>query len=187
MMLRRLAAIGLAWLVGTASATTVLEYPPLARDGLIAVSEAQTSTFHDWPAVHRQADSIVQQWQNEVPTLAWTRIQLDLYVKHKMMPTRGARGLALVHVAMHDALMLAQAGGHDERLAISMAAAQVLGYLFVAEERAFDRLSFAVAARLTGKPMTSLPGPAMRSLQLGYEVGQAVVVGADRTLTTRAD
>lgn len=181
MNLERRFVLGLAWLVvtGVTKATTVLEYPPLAHDGLIAVSQVQASSFHDWPAVHRQAEGIVQQWESEVPTLAWTRIQLDLYVKHKMMPTRGARGLALMHVAMHDAYELAQAGGQDERLAISMAAAQVLGYLFVAEERAFDRLSFAVAAKLTGQPMTALPHGAMQSLQLGYEVGQSVVRHAE--------
>lgn len=69
---------------------------------------APQSVFHAWAAAQTEADKIITAWQSEPVTLPWTRVQLASYVKHKMMPTRGARGLALVHVAMHDAYLLAQ-------------------------------------------------------------------------------
>jgi hypothetical protein len=172
-----------AWLLSlglAASARPLLEHAPLAAALPPAVLAIPHSAFHDWPSVHQKAASVVEQWRTEPPTLAWTRIQLDLFVKHKMMPTRGARGLALMHVAMHDAQELALARGQDSRLAISMAAAQVLGYLFAAEERAFDRLSFAVAAKLSGQALGELSDADRQAMQLGYEAGRAVVRHAEQ-------
>ncbi|TDR34531.1 PAP2 superfamily protein, partial [Tahibacter aquaticus] len=93
----------------------------------------------------------------------------------KAMPTRGARGLALVHVAMYDAYQLAQAQSLEPRLVVSMAAAQVLAYLFPAEERAFDRIAFAVAARLSQSPRDQLPEAAKQALALGQTVGRRVI------------
>lgn len=163
-----------------ALARPLLEHAPLAAALPPAVLAIPHSAFHDWPSVHQKAASVVEQWRTEPPTLAWTRIQLDLFVKHKMMPTRGARGLALMHVAMHDAQELALARGQDTRLALSMAAAQVLGYLFAAEERAFDRLSFALAAKLSGQALGALSDADRQAMQLGYEVGRTTVRHAEQ-------
>jgi len=182
---RKLAAIGLM-LLGfcTASlARPILDYPALDQDGLNAAPlEPPQSAFHAWETVRAEAARMVEGWASEPASLAWTRLQLGRYIKHKMMPTRGARGLALVHVAMHDALELARQRGLDAsegRLALSMAAAQVLGYLFVAEEKAFDRLAFSIAAQQTGRTPETLPPEACAALRLGLEVGQRVVRHAE--------
>lgn len=176
----KLAALCCVFLTPSVQAGTVLDYAQTAL--LLELPKPVQSNFHDWPSVHAEAALILSQWQQEPPTLAWTRVQLQRYVKHKMMPTRGARGLALTHVAMADALELAHGQGLDagqSRLALAMAAAQVLGYLFVAEERAFDRLVFALAAQQSGRPVDRLPPEVMAALSLGHAVGRAVLVRAE--------
>jgi membrane-associated phospholipid phosphatase len=172
---RLVAAALLVYAAGHAAAKPLLGSAPAQAPLPVAVQTIPHSAFHGWPEVHQRAAAVVDQWRNEPVTLPWTRIQLDLYVKHKMMPTRGARGLALMHVAMHDALELAQTHGLDSKLAVSMAASQVLGYLFTAEERAFDRLSFAIAAKVTGQSMDNLSPAALQAIRLGYDVGQAAI------------
>ncbi|MEO7343551.1 MAG: hypothetical protein ABIU85_01820, partial [Methylotenera sp.] len=47
---------------------------------------------------------------NEPVTLAWTNLELDMLVKHKIMPGRAARALAMMHVVMHNALVAARSG-----------------------------------------------------------------------------
>lgn len=162
-----------------ACAETVLRYPGADAAVQAGGPAAPQSAFHSDDAADAEAARIIASWAAEPVTIAWTRIQLGRYVKHKMMPTRGARGLALVHVAMHDALVLAAQRGLDPRLAVSMAAAQVLGYLFVAEERAFDRIALRVAARLSGRADGTLPEALHRALALGAYVGGWVVKYAE--------
>lgn len=135
-----------------------------------------TSEFHDWQPAQDDAGKILAAWRaGEAVTLPWTRIQLDRYVRHKAMPTRGARGLALVHVAMHDAYELAVQRKLEPRLAVSMAAAQVLAYLFPAEERAFDRIVFELAAQLGSTAREQLSPPALDALRLGLAVGKRAI------------
>lgn len=180
MKIERLVVAMLLCAVGLATARPLLGYAPASAPLPAAVQSIPQSAFHAWAEVHQKAGAVVEQWRTEPVTMPWTRLQLDLYVKHKMMPTRGARGLALMHVAMHDALDLAQTHGLDSKLAVSMAASQVLGYLFVAEERAFDRLSFAIAAKVTGQSMEALSESALQSIRLGYDVGQAAIHRAEQ-------
>ena len=61
-----------------------------------------------------------------------------------------------------------------------MAAAKVLGYLFVAEERAFDRIAFAIAGIKNTVAEDALPESAKQALQLGYQVGQMLVDYAEQ-------
>lgn len=156
-----------------AVAGLVLDYPKdIAGGNSVTVPE---TAFHDWQAAEGEAKTIVEAWRNEPISVPWTRIQLARYIKHKAMPTRGARGLALVHVAMHDAYDLARRNRLEPRLAVSMAAARVLGYQFVAEERAFDRIAFCVAAQLDGTSRETLSADTRRALALGRAVGERVV------------
>ncbi|MEO8671991.1 MAG: vanadium-dependent haloperoxidase [Tahibacter sp.] len=156
-----------------ATARPILDYPRnVGKDDHVGLPQ---SAFHDWKAAEAEAATIVAAWKVEPVSVPWTRLQLARYIKHKASPTRGARGLALVHVAMHDAYELAMQRKLDARLAVSMAAARVLGYQFIAEERAFDRVAYSVAAALTGASRESLPAEANLALQLGHAVGERVV------------
>lgn len=156
-------------------AATLLKYPAFDPARQREEIQLSVSAFHAADQARDEAARIMKAWQTEPVTLPWTRLQLERYVKHKMAPSRGARGLALVHVAMHDALALAGQNPLDRRLAVSMAAAQVLGYLFVAEEKAFDRIVLALAEQATGARADALPVAAQSALALGRHVGQRVV------------
>ena len=137
------------------------------------------SVFHDWEKAGVEAAGMVKSWASEPPGLAWTRLQLSMHVKHKVSPTRAARGLALMHVAMRDAALAAKTCGHDVALAQSMAAAHVLGYLFNAEERSFDRIVFELAARYRGHARDRPDDASARALSLGYEIGRQLVAHGD--------
>jgi hypothetical protein len=70
------------------------------------------------------------------PTLYWTRSALDLIVKYQLNPLRASRVLALVHVAMHDALVRGVRGGGEETvawIAVHRAASLTLADLFPQE------------------------------------------------------
>src|SRR5207245_2168801 len=70
------------------------------------------------------------------PSLYWTRTVLDLIVKHRLNPVRASRVLALLHAAMHDALVRGIGGAQDERIAwiaVHRAASLVLADLFPEE------------------------------------------------------
>lgn len=179
-LLRSLAGLVLMFSAAFAQAAitraTVLDYSGLAQSSEVSLPQ---SAFHDWTQAEQEADVILAAWSNEPMTLAWTRIQLERYVKHKVSPTRGARGLALMHVAMHDALLLAEAKKLDAQLAVSMAASRVLGYQFPAEERAFDRTVFALAAKRSGVAREALSEVSKASIALGHEVGERVVARAE--------
>lgn len=165
---------------GKSAARTILSYseaaPGAAPPGAAMFPQ---SAFHGWEIADAEAQKVIARWQSESLTLPWTRIQLERHVKHKISPTRAARGLALTHVAMHDAYVLAMQRNLPPRLVVSMAAAQVLGYLFIAEEKAFDRIVFAIAARSTQTRPESLPAQALRALEAGYAIGQHVVSHGD--------
>jgi membrane-associated phospholipid phosphatase len=169
----------LLWLAPFAAlqAKLILDYPQPLYSETILVPPA--TAFHDWQAAEAEATVIVAAWKDEPVSLAWTRIQLARYVKHKAMPTRGARGLALMHVAMHDAYELALVRKRDPHVAVSMAAARVLGYQFMAEERAFDRIALAAAAQLAGTSRDQLPAATRDALQIGLAVGERVVQHAE--------
>lgn len=159
---------------------TILDYPAIPSAQSVSTSLAPpTSAFHAWQSADAEAQRMIASWKDEPLTVPWTRIQLERYVKHKMMPTRGARGLALVHVAMHDALRIAEQRHVSGRLAVSMAAAQALGYLFPAEERAFDRIAFCAAARLHDAKPEALPAHVTLALAIGQKVGERVIAYAE--------
>ncbi len=157
---------------------TILNYQPtqLATHSLRLHKQ---SVFHSNEGAIQEAKLIEDAWRTEPLTVPWTRLLLVRYVKHKMMPTRGARGLALVHVAMHDAYQLAHNQGLNPKLAVSMAAAQVLGYLFVAEEGQFDRIATALSESEQRKHDATHAVALEKALLLGSQVGAAVVAQAE--------
>lgn len=161
------------------TAKTVLDYDAIDRKREVVVP---ISAFHDWQEPAAEASVVLAAWTTEPAALAWTRIQLARHIKHKTMPTRGARGLALMHVAMHDAYKMAvaeSANAASARLTMSMAAAGVLGYLYVAEERAFVRIAFEIAAQSKGVSREKLSAEILRAFALGAAVAAKVIQRAE--------
>jgi hypothetical protein len=164
-----------------AAKATVLDYAPSDIKS-VAQFALPESAFHDWTQAQAEANIVLKAWEAEPASLAWTRIQLARHIKHKTMPTRGARGLALMHVAMHDAYQLAITAGKGTevaRLAMSMAAAELLGYLYTAEERAFVRIAFEIAAASAKTDRERLPLDALAAFALGAAVAAKVIRHAE--------
>jgi hypothetical protein len=161
------------------SAGTILEYPRGTGEQPLASPAVPESAFHAWEGAQTEADAVLAAWKEEPVTVPWTRIQLERHIKQKVTPTRGARGLALVHVAMHDAYALAVAHHIEPKLAISMAAAQVLAYLYPAEEQGFARIAFSIAAKMSRAQPESLPASALQALALGQVVGNRAIERAE--------
>lgn len=128
------------------------------------------SVFHDNAAAVADADRLIEGWKSEPVTIGWTRIQLGLHIKHKTMPTRGARGLALVHVAMHDAYTLAGSMDAEPRVAVSQSAADVLSYLYPAEEKSFQR----IVEQLSQQHQPGTGGDDARSASVSRRLGRVV-------------
>lgn len=125
------------------------------------------------------------------PTMAWTQVATDSFMKHKTSPNRAARALAILHVAMHDAWFFV-----DERcdaitrsaclpnaraLAVNAAAARVLRYVFIAEEGNFDRYVHQLA--FAGKPANDASitqiAEQKKWLAVGQIIGEAAVQHAE--------
>jgi len=171
-MIRALLGAALSLYFLSAHAALILDYPAIVTD---VSPKPPVSAFHDWTEANAAADLIVAAWKTEPASLSLTRLQLSLHIKHKTMPTRGARGLALMHVAMHEAYQLAIEQKQEPRLAMLMASASVLSYLYVPEEREFERITFAVAAKITGKLPETLSVTTLQAFSLGKAVGERVM------------
>ncbi len=125
------------------------------------------------------------------PTLAWTQVATDSFMKHKTSPNRAARALAILHVAMHDAwhfvdaLCGATGSGAclpDARvLAVNASAARVLRYVFVAEESNFDRYvqQLAFASGHANNVALTLIAEQKKWLAVGQLIGEAAVKHAE--------
>ncbi|AVP96156.1 hypothetical protein C7S18_02635 [Ahniella affigens] len=135
------------------------------------------SVFHDHTEADADAAVLIESWQTEPASLGWTRIQIARHIKHKAMPTRAARGLALVHVAMHDAYVRAPNLPLTRRFALSQAAADVLSYLYPAEEDAFQRIVDQLIDRLGGD---TPPADISLAQRIGRNAAQTVIARAER-------
>lgn len=151
---------------------TILEYPSYNFSNVISIPE---SSFHDWKQAETEAQSIISDWENSAISVPWTKLQLQRYIKHKIMPGRSARGLALTHVAMYDALIVAKDKNLDQHLAVSMAAAEVLAYIFPAEERAFMRTIYSLASLKYATKREKLPTKLLNSIKLGQIIANHVI------------
>jgi membrane-associated phospholipid phosphatase len=196
---------------GNGRQTTILDYPAIDMSvGVPAASFDQKQELARLEAVQRarpaNSPEVIRRWSGEAVTLPWTRLMLEMFVKHKISPTRAARGAALLHVAMHDALVLARGqakvrgiqspslqesqaaatGVEPERYgipsmhaAVASAAAGVLGYLFPSEQSNFDRIAEQVGqSRLWAG--ADFPLGVEFGLALGKQVGERVVGYAER-------
>jgi len=135
------------------------------------------SVFHNSEEADKDAAVLIESWKTESANIGWTRIQIARHIKHKAMPTRGARGLALVHVAMHDAWLRAPTLPLARRFALSQAAADVLGYLYPAEEDAFQRIVDQLVDRLGSD---TPPLDITLAQQIGRQSAQHVIARAER-------
>ncbi len=163
------------------SQKTVLDYSKVIENTWVKLPQ---SSFHDWKKADSQAQDIIKQWKLNSVTLPWTKLQLKKYIKHKMMPSRGARGLALTHVAMHDALVFSHEASKnktalDMQLTVSMAAASVLAYLFPAEESAFKRIVHSMAAQLYSTEHDNLSDNAKKAMTIGQHIANRVIKYAE--------
>lgn len=152
---------------------TILDYTPAEAEPAQALYDP--AVYGNSPAAQEQADRILQAWKTESVTMPWTSLMLQMIAKHKIAPTRGARGSALVHVAMYDAWHL-EGDDKARRIAVSTAAAQVLAYWFPSEEHGFDRI---IAALVRANPEQAGPASLANGLQLGVQAGRRAIARAE--------
>jgi hypothetical protein len=158
-------------LVGFAAATsTILDYSTIVskRDAVY-----DPFIFGKSDTDERKSVGIYKAWQTETLTIPWTSLMLEMVVKHKIAPTRTARGSALLHVAMFDSWQLAT-DDVVKKIAVSTAAVQVLAYWFPAEEHGFDRILAGVLQQLRSNNQYTAE-QLSRGLEIGRQVGTAVV------------
>ena len=137
------------------------------------------SVYHDQQGIDADARKILTGWQTDPVTLPWTQLMLERFIKHKISPNRAARATALIHVAMYDALEIAQAQHLNPHPMVSMAAAQVMAYLFPAEEKAFERIAIATVTIASGKPVNAMAAEDVMALADGEKVAAVVVQHAE--------
>lgn len=137
-MTRAFAAVSLAVVAGCASLETLdggpatwrpwTANPVPGRDApslndLVVESADLKASNAEWLA----------RWTRSPMSLVWTDTTLELVVKYQQNPLRASRVLALVHVAMHDALVLAARSGVSTRaraIAVHRAAGLTLAHLY---------------------------------------------------------
>jgi membrane-associated phospholipid phosphatase len=143
-------------------------------------------------------------WNTGPATYRWTEIQLNLIKKNATTPPRASRGLGLVHVAMHDAMVAAwdakyayrrlrprQVDGSiteivevppegsypSEHAVMAGAAARVLAYLYPSEAGELARLEREAAeSRLWAG--VNFRSDVERGLELGRAVADQIIARA---------
>jgi hypothetical protein len=91
----------------------------------------------------------LERWGRLPPAIAWNDTVIDLIVKYQQNPLRATRAMALMHAAMHDALVLcarAACGEAAIRIALHAAASRTLRHLYPQESPGrFDALAWSAA------------------------------------------
>ena len=156
------------------------------------------------PAAHTVAVTIPDAFADvarKPMTVPWTEMVLASFVKHKTSPNRAARGLGLLQVGLHDAIVLSDqlcsqkpsssaadpwrhCASHHAESVVAAAAARVLRYLFVAEESYFDRLALELARRAVQQGRTTETA-AQAGLALGARIGERMVEYGESDGTAR--
>lgn len=155
---------------------TVFEYPKIKPEiNGSDSSEINDSVYKDLNRDHELLVSLNEAYQSDKLIQYWNQLQLSLLVKHKVAPTRAARGLALLHVAIWDALVKAQEDKLNFKVALNQAAAQVLTYLYPSEEQLFLRLVYQQTQLLKSSLSSSEFASINKSQTLGIRVGQQIV------------
>jgi len=157
--------------------------PPVSStsDGIVArklsVAETRDPVVQKW----------LQQWTATPASIVWNDVVLDLIVKYQQNPLRAARTLAYVHVAMHDALVMASREGKEGVLmlaAVHGAASATLSYFYPQEPAArFGAMGYAAVQTLA----TTNPSGLVK-IRRGWEIGQtAAHHTSQRALNDGAD
>jgi hypothetical protein len=187
------------------AADTLLPYSEAARAELAAAAEGRGRFEAPGPvAAHTVAVTVPDAFRDVATrpmTAPWTELLLASFVKHKTSPNRAARGLGLVHVGLHDAIVLSdqlcrqrpasaagerwrQCASHHPESVVAAAAARLLRYLFVAEEGSFDRLAVELARRAVREGRAT-EAATQAGLALGARVGERMVEYAESDGTAR--
>lgn len=155
---------------------TVFEYPKLDSEiNDSASSEINESVYKDLNRDNELLVSLNEAYQSDKLIQYWNQLQLSLLVKHKVAPTRAARGLALLHVAIWDALVKSQEKNLNFKVSVNQSAAQVLTYLYPSEEQLFLRLVYQQTQLLKSSLSSSEFASINKSQTLGIRVGQQIV------------
>jgi hypothetical protein len=120
--------------------------------------------------------------------LAWTELTLRFIQKYQQNPQRAARALALVHAAMHDALVLAarESGGASSGMAAAHRAVSLtLAYLYPYESVAWIEGRGLALGHAWATEQHVEPARLERELQIGEQVAgdairRALTDGSDR-------
>lgn len=157
------------------SANTVLDYSKLS----VQAEKWSLPQFREdqWQTASEEAQEIITAWHEQALTTPWTDLSLKYFVKHKMQPSRGARALALIHVAMYDALHHSDSQRFDSYITVSVSAAKLLSYLFPAEEHAFMRLVQKVIELKTDS--SDFNEKILTAINLGQKIGDQVIEYAE--------
>jgi hypothetical protein len=81
-------------------------------------------------------DAWIERWGRASPSISWNDVALELVVKYQQNPLRAARMLALLHAAMHDALVVCardKCSPVATRIAMHAAAGHVLAHMYPQE------------------------------------------------------
>ena len=122
----------------------------------------------------------LERWGRLAPAMAWNDIAIELIVKYQQNPLRATRALALLHAAMHDALVLcarAQCEATAMRVAQHAAAGRLLSHMYPQENPGrFGALALsAVHATLSAQPAD---GKVQAAWRIGHGAGQAAIARA---------
>ncbi|MBX9904086.1 MAG: vanadium-dependent haloperoxidase [Burkholderiales bacterium] len=157
------------WLESIPKEDTVVSALPLSKN-------STSSTDQSWQ----------ERWGKLSPAIAWNDIAIDLIIKYQKNPLRAVRALALLHVAMHDALVLCARSECSEpatRIALHAAAGRTLKHLYPQESPGrLEALSLSAAhAVMIGNALNN-------DLQTGWKIGHlAARAAVIRALNDGAD
>ena len=185
--LRRLAAWLLLTVAHAAAAGTPTPGTP-AKWQLWLDAAASTGERASVPALVRSAvgetdPAWLERWARTPPSIAWNDVALELVVKYQQNPLRASRILALLHTAIHDALVHCARSGctaEGTRVAMHAAAGYVLAHMYPQEiPGRLQALALSAAAAVA-----RARAPVDREWRIGHDVARAAV---ERALNDGAD
>ncbi|HVL87140.1 MAG TPA: phosphatase PAP2 family protein [Candidatus Thermoplasmatota archaeon] len=142
--------------------------PFVARSGIAAPTTPSPGSWEDdadrkglaVALTQRSAlGPLIARWNPDRATEPWTELALDMIAKYKPSPPAASRALALVHVAMHDALVaVAQQKLAHDRLAPALKDAGIAPLAPLEARSSFPSEYTAVAGAAAGVLQRLFPG-----------------------------
>jgi hypothetical protein len=181
-----LSALGMAVLLQAIGHSAVLPADPARWNLWLDVTSVMDTAIPTLPlpaAKPATPDSAwLERWGRLPPAIAWSDTVIDLIVKYQQNPLRATRAMALMHAAMHDALVLCaseQCSVAATRIALHAAAGRTLRHLYPAESPGrFDALALSAAyATITAHPAD---GNVQNGWRLGHAAARAAIARARR-------